>query len=136
MRALLLPLGVDLYAIELDLVREVLPLPVIATVPTAPPTILGVFNLRGEVVPVLDTAAVLGVVDAEAGPPEFVAVVETALGPAALVATGLPRAADLGASVGTTELVGTAGSFAVESRIAVLIELDTLLAPARLGAEQ
>ena len=132
MRALLLPLGVDLYALPLEQVREVLPLPRIATLPTAPPTVLGVFNLRGEVVPVLETSTVLGV-EAVAGPPTYVAVVDTELGPAALVATELPRAVELADAVGETEMPGTAGSFQVDNRLAVLIELDTLLAPSRLS---
>jgi purine-binding chemotaxis protein CheW len=132
-RALLLPLGVDLYAIPLDRVREVLPLPRVSTLPTAPPSVLGVFNLRGEVVPVLDTSSVLGVVPV-AGDASYVAVVDTELGPAALIATDLPRAADLGDSVGPTELPGSAGAYEVDNhRLAVLIELDTLLAPSRLG---
>ena len=132
MRALMRPLGVDLYARPLEQVREVLPLPRIATLPTAPPTVLGVFNLRGEIVPVLDTSRVLGV-DPVAGPPAYVAVVDTELGAAALVATDLPRAVELADAVGPADLEGAVGSFQVDNRLAVLIELDTLLAPARLG---
>ena len=132
MRALLLPLGVDLYALPLQRVREVLPLPRVATLPTSPPSVLGVFNLRGEVVPVLDTSRVLGV-DPVSGPPSYIAVVDTELGPAALVATDLPRAVELGETIGPADLEGAAGSFQVDNRLAVLVELDTLLVPSRLA---
>jgi purine-binding chemotaxis protein CheW len=42
------------YAIELTQVREVIPVDVITRVPQLPPAIVGVTNLRGAVVPVLD----------------------------------------------------------------------------------
>lgn len=51
------------YAVEVDHVREVLAQADVSRLPWAPPTIAGVMNVRGEIVPVADTARVLGVAD-------------------------------------------------------------------------
>lgn len=48
------------YAAELRWVREVITLGFVTEVPTAPPGLTGVFNLRGTIVPVLDLPALLG----------------------------------------------------------------------------
>ena len=68
--------------------------PTVTPLATAPAVVLGLFNLRGEIVPLFDTAALLGVGHRHAG--RFAAVVHTAHGPAALAATGFPQRADLG----------------------------------------
>lgn len=47
-------LGREDFAIELRRVREIMPLVPVAAVPLAPEYVRGVFNLRGEVVPVVD----------------------------------------------------------------------------------
>ena len=48
------------YAAELRWVREVITLGFVTEVPTAPPGLTGVFNLRGTIVPVLDLPALHG----------------------------------------------------------------------------
>ena len=48
------------YALPLLQAREIIALPPLTHVPTTPPYILGVFNLVGRVVPVLDVAIKLG----------------------------------------------------------------------------
>ena len=53
-------LGGSRYAAELRWVREVITLGFVTEVPTAPPGLAGIFNLRGTIVPVLDLAALLG----------------------------------------------------------------------------
>jgi len=47
-------LGGEGYALEVRRVREVLDLPALTAVPGGPPSLLGVVNLRGHVVPVYD----------------------------------------------------------------------------------
>ena len=47
------------YAAELRWVREVITLGFVTEVPTSPPGLAGIFNLRGTIVPVLDLAALL-----------------------------------------------------------------------------
>lgn len=49
-----------LLGIDIIKSREVLPLPNITPVPNTPEFIIGVFNLRGDIFPVLDLSALLG----------------------------------------------------------------------------
>ena len=53
-------LGAARYAVELRWVREVITLGHVTPVPRAPHAVLGVVNVRGAIVPVLDLEAVLG----------------------------------------------------------------------------
>ncbi|HWT21988.1 MAG TPA: chemotaxis protein CheW, partial [Solirubrobacteraceae bacterium] len=75
MQALVLPVGADRYALELADVREVVRGPAITPLPGAPAAVLGALNLRGAVIPVLDTAALLGT--GRLGGAPFAAVAET-----------------------------------------------------------
>lgn len=134
--AVVLPVGSDLYAVPIDCVREVVAAPVLTRLVTAPAPVLGLMNLRGEIVPLLDTAALLGVgrVDIVA----FAAVLHTPWGPAALAATGLPVRALLGAPSGASELPGTAGVYLLDDGllpdgVAVLLDPVGLWAAGRLG---
>lgn len=60
------------YAVEVGHVREVLVHAEVSRLPWAAPTIAGVTNVRGSIVPVADTARVLGVGDARTGGPVIV----------------------------------------------------------------
>ncbi len=53
--------GEEHYALPIEEVTEVSELPVRTPVPEAPSTVLGVASLRGQVIPVADLAAILGV---------------------------------------------------------------------------
>ena len=131
MRALLVPVGPELHALDMTWVREVVATPLVTELPGAPSSVLGVFNLRGDIVPLFDTAALLGLGTAAGG--RFAAVVETPMGLAGLVATGIPEAVELGESIGATETEGMLASYSIGNRIATLLDLDALLAPARIG---
>ena len=89
-------------------------------------------NLRGEIVPVFDTAMLLGL-----GPipsVAYVAVVETGLGPAGLAMTDVGESVELGEPIGATETPGTIASYALGTRIVVMIDVETLLAPTGMTA--
>lgn len=131
MRALLLPVGHDLYAVDMQVAREVVAAPEIQALPTSPGTVVGVFNLRGEIVPVFDTSMLLGLGRGDGSVP-FACVVQTPLGPAALVMTAIGTAAELDEPVGATETPGTLATYAVGDALVVLIDLDALLTPARI----
>lgn len=131
MRALIMPVGSDWYAIEMAKVREVVASPMLASVPTAPATLLGVFNLRGEIVPLFDTAALLGLDRVEA--PSHATVVDTALGPAGLAVSAIPESVELGEPTGSAESPSAIASYTLGSRLATLIDVDTLLGSARIG---
>jgi CheW-like domain len=48
------------YGIDASLVKEIFPLPELTPVPEAPPDIIGILNLRGEVLPIMHLGLRLG----------------------------------------------------------------------------
>jgi purine-binding chemotaxis protein CheW len=128
LHSVLLGVGQDMYAVAARRVREVVAEPQATRLPTAPPTLLGVMNLRGEVVPLFDTATLLGLATGNGGPSPFALVLQTEQGPAALVADHLPKIAELTERIGPSELPGTEGRYAVDGGMAVLLDLDGLIA--------
>ncbi len=60
MELLLFDIGGEPYGVALDEVDEVLHLPALRAIPTAPPFLAGVFNLRGALIPVIDIQERLG----------------------------------------------------------------------------
>jgi chemotaxis signal transduction protein len=130
-QTLLLPVGPDLYALPLDWVHEVVAAPTLTRLPTAPAVVLGLFNLRGQIVPLLDTAALLGIGTAEAT--AFVVVVNCPQGPVGLATTDFPQRAVLEASIGPSELPATTGLYQIEQRVTALLDPVALLTPERVG---
>src|SRR5215207_7927408 len=92
----------------------------------APATVRGLFNVGGQIVPLLDTAALLGLESTAACP--FAVVVQTAHGPAGLAVTGMPEPAELAWLVGPTRARGTVGAYAAGERIAVMLDPQVLTA--------
>ena len=60
-QAIGLQIGKEEYAINIGEIQEIIPTPRITRVPKAPDHILGVINLRGNVIPVIDLARRLGI---------------------------------------------------------------------------
>ena len=56
-----LRVGSEVYAMPVEHVLEVAELGEVAQLPGAPPAVLGVRNLRGQILPVVDLAALLGI---------------------------------------------------------------------------
>jgi len=69
-------LGADSCAAAIGSIREILEVPSLTRVPLVPGFVLGVINLRGAVVPVIDLAARLGLGGTSIGRRTCVAVVE------------------------------------------------------------
>jgi purine-binding chemotaxis protein CheW len=134
-QVLLLPLGADWYALELAAVREVVLPGRLEPLPGAPPAALGLMNLRGEVLPVLETATLLGIPQPPrgAGAPHVV-VVGCERGAAGLMTSATPQTGVLGDGAGPTELRCGRGRYAVGEDVAVLVDLEALLAPECIGA--
>lgn len=72
------------YGIAVDRIREVLRLTEVASVPGAPTACLGVINLRGRIVSVLDLRRMLGLAPAENTPQSRMLVVDHPEGQLAL----------------------------------------------------
>ncbi len=56
-------IGDETYGVRIGAVREIVRVPEITTVPSAPDTIEGVINLRGKIIPVMDLRKRFGVTD-------------------------------------------------------------------------
>lgn len=125
MQALLLPVGDEWHSLDLAVVREVVRALPITAVPRGPSWLLGLVNLRGDIVPVIDSAGALGVRDP--GEPTHLTVADTPNGRAAVAATGAPEQVTLGDPAGTGETRGALGRFAVGDRVTTLLDLDDLV---------
>jgi purine-binding chemotaxis protein CheW len=123
--AVIFAVGEDRYAVATSAVREVVSEPHPTRLPTAPAVLVGAFNLRGEVIPMFDTAALLGI-GKVVGTPVAV-VVNTTVGAAALIVSGLPRFVVLEGEVSPSELRGTLGVYTVDDGIAVMLDIEALL---------
>jgi len=123
--ALLLPVGADLYALPVDWAREVVAAPSVTSLPTAPPMVIGLFNLRGQIVPLLDTAALLGIGAVEA--PAFAVVLDSKQGLVGLATTDFPQRQVLDGPTGPSDLLGTTGLYRVDQRVAALLDPTVLL---------
>lgn len=128
---MVLPVGDDLYALPVAWVREVVASPALTPLVTAPPSVIGLFNLRGDIVPLLDTAALLGTGSIAAV--SFAVVVDGPEGLCALAATGAVQEKRLGSDAAPSELGATAGCFQVGGQVVVLIDPELLLTTERIG---
>jgi purine-binding chemotaxis protein CheW len=125
--AVVFPIGEDRYAVATSVVREVVSNPRPTRLPTAPTALVGAFNLRGEVIPMFDTAALLGIGTLTETP--IAVVVNTTAGPAALVVTGLPKFVVLETEAGASELRGTLGVYTIDDGVAVMLDIEAMLVP-------
>ncbi len=62
LRVCIFAVGAEPFAFDLRRVREVVVLDELTSVPAAPPQIVGVANLRGDVLPIVDPGRLLGAV--------------------------------------------------------------------------
>jgi chemotaxis signal transduction protein len=132
-RAILLPLPDGEVALPVEVVREVAAAPPVTALPGAPRAVLGVLNLRGEVLPVLDTTAALG--GEPGGSAAYAVVASGGTDLIALTASGMPAIVDLGEPKQPSETPGTAGSHLFQGRLVTIIDLPELLTHAGLGPE-
>lgn len=77
---MLVILGARSYALPVEVVQEVLPLAATSPVPGAPEALIGVLDLRGQLVPLFDAAPTLGQAPTALDPRQQVVVLELATG--------------------------------------------------------
>ena len=122
--------GGDIYAVRAGTVREVVRAPEVTPLPASSPIFLGVCNVRGDIVPVLDTFALLGL---GAGPTfTHAVIVRASEGEVGLSTTGVPEFTQLGDRVGDGDVAGRLGAYRVSAGIATLLDLDALVTRGRL----
>jgi purine-binding chemotaxis protein CheW len=117
--ALVFPLGAESYALPLEQVKEVVPAPLLTALPTAPPFVLGLVNLRGDVLPVLSAGVLLGSpFRVEAA---YVMVVDAGGRPVGLAISGLPRIVHLALEPGAPDVHTVDGEPVVMTDTGVLV---------------
>ena len=126
MRVLVLQVGQEFYALPLETVQQVINKPRITHVPTAHAGLLGLVNVRGEIVPLFDTAALTGA--GELPDPAFAVLVTTPQGPLALAADAMPVADEIDEPVAASERPGERGVYASDGGLVILLAIEELLA--------
>ena len=123
-----MPVGADAYALPAEWVRQVVAAPPVTPLVTAPSMVLGLFNLRGEIVPLFDVTTLNGT--GATHKTRFAAIVEVAEGAAGLAVSGPPVSDELGERVRDSETAAGRGVYRQGESLATLLDLETLLAGA------
>src|SRR5256885_61188 len=92
---------------------------------TAPAVVLGLVNLRGDVLPVFDAGKL--VASRVPATPDFVMVVDTERGPAGVAASGLPTILDLEPAVDSDRILWFGSMYAVDGELVVMFDVSALL---------
>lgn len=125
MEVLLLPVHDELYSVPIQSFREVVASPRITRLPATPGAVMGLINVRGEIIPLFDVAALVGTGSSSAG--AFAAVFETSAGQAAVATTAAPFTESLGMRAGLSAVAGARGVYQQGDRLTLLLDLDGLL---------
>jgi purine-binding chemotaxis protein CheW len=115
------------YALPVEQVLEVAELGEIAAVPGSPPEVLGVRNLRGQVIPVIDLATMLGL---SGGESSRVVVAESGELLAGLVVDDVLDVGEMPAASEQAESDYLLGAFLIEGELVGALDLDAVLGPA------
>src|SRR5512145_59575 len=138
-------LGEELFGVEVTRAREILDLVPVTKVPQTPDYLLGVINLRGQVVPVVDLRVKMGLPKAETTRDSCVIVMEVQVDGDALTVGGLADSVrevlelrdDLiepAPRLGTklkTEFI--AGMGKIDEQFLILLEIDKVFASEELA---
>jgi purine-binding chemotaxis protein CheW len=113
------------FAVPMARVHQVLRHPLVTRIPLSPAGLLGVVNVRGEIVPLLDTAVLTGT--GTLSEPPFAVLVSGGEDMVALAAQELPIAADFEEPVGPGSHAGEVGVYSDGGRLVVLIDVEELV---------
>jgi purine-binding chemotaxis protein CheW len=125
LHALVFPIGAERYALPVDQVKEVVAAPAVTPLPTAPAAVLGLVNLRGDVLPLFDAGRLLGT--ASSSDVAYVMVVDTPGGPACLPAGGLPRLVELGPPAVSGRATWPGDVHTIDGEPAVLLDAGAIV---------
>ena len=132
-------LGTEEYGVEIARVREVMRSPPITEVPRAPPDVLGVITVRGEVVAVFDPRRRLGLPRATSAEGGRVIIVDDGAGPCGLLVDAVASVARLpkGSIEACPQGIGGASADCLQGigrddgRLFTLLSIPALLKPGR-----
>jgi purine-binding chemotaxis protein CheW len=125
MRVLVVAVNAAFFAVPMSTVHQVLRHPLVTRVPLSPAGLLGVVNVRGEIVPLLDTGVLTGT--GALSEPPFAVLVSGEKDLVALAAEELPIAADFEEPVGPGTQLGELGVYSNGGRLVVLVDVEELV---------
>lgn len=125
MRVLVMAANDAYFAVPMERVQQVLRHPLVTRIPLSPAGLLGVVNVRGEIVPLLDTAVLTGT--GSLAEPPFAVLVSGGEDMVALAAQELPIAADFEQPVGAGTQPGEVSVYSNGGRLVVLIDVEELV---------
>ena len=123
-RVLMFGVNAVFFAVPMETVHQVLRHPIVTNVPLAPTGLLGLVNVRGEIVPLLDTGVLTGTGPLNQSP--FAVLVSGQKDMVALAAEELPIAADFDEPVGPGTRPGELGVYSSGGRLVALIDIDEM----------
>jgi purine-binding chemotaxis protein CheW len=126
MRVLIIPVNTEFYAVLMENVRQVMQRTEVTRVPMAPSGVLGVINVRGEILPLLDTGVLTGSGAIPSAP--YWVLINTDKESVALAAQAMPITADLDEPVAEGSRPGEIGVYSSGGRLVVLIDTEELVA--------
>jgi purine-binding chemotaxis protein CheW len=130
-KVIVLPLGDEHYAFALDSVQQVISAPRVTRLPVADTALLGLVNIRGEIVPLFDLAILAGT--GQRGASAFAILVATSQGPAALGVAVMPESAEVDESAGSEGTADEPRVYPLAGRLVTLLEIEILLVKGRAG---
>jgi purine-binding chemotaxis protein CheW len=118
--------GAEEYALPVRHVPEVAELGDVTPVPGSPPQVLGIRNLRGEVIPVFDMAAALGA--AGSGEPSRIVLADVDGRRCGLAVDAVLEVAELEAADETVDSPLLSGAVLIDGRLVGMVDVPALLA--------
>jgi chemotaxis signal transduction protein len=128
---LVLPLGEEHYALPLESVQQIISQPRVTRMPVSQPGLLGLLNVRGDIVPLFDAAVLLR--SGAPGAAAFAILVSTSVGPAALGVAVMPDAGDIDVEPSPTKPSETGQVYPSGGRLVTLLGIEDLLVAGRTG---
>jgi chemotaxis signal transduction protein len=125
MRVLVVAVNSAFFAVPMATVHQVVRHPLVTRVPLSPTGLIGVVNVRGEIVPLLDTGVLTGT--GSLGETPFAVLVSGEKDMLALAAEALPIAADFDEPVGPGTQPGELAVYSSGGRLVVLVDIEELV---------
>ena len=125
MRVLVIRVNADYYAVPMEIVLQVLRHPQVTSVPLAPRPLLGVLNVRGEIVPLFDTGVLTG--SGVLADPPFAVLLSGDKDLMALATLELPTAAEFEEPVAPGGKPGELGVYSQGGRLVTLVNIEELV---------
>lgn len=125
-------LGDESFALPVAQVLEVAELGALAPVPGAPPSVLGVRNLRGQVLPVIDLGTVLGTARAQGA--EKLVITEESGRRAGFAIDEVTDVSELPGPMQDSDSPYLSGSTLVEGGLVGIVDVERVFAAVEQGA--